>query len=259
MTINALRGRSSGGDARPESLAIGEVDANIVDCPVCKRPLDSRARRCSGCRTLLVHGVQGSKAGMFVVFGLAIGLLTGAGVIGVAMSQPRVATPTTLPASVTPVTPTTAPVSSVDPGGIIPLVPVAATAALKGTAAVNARIAATAQPLAAEVAAADFDSQAVAQILRRLGFEAGAAQSLLPALDSWDQASAIHLQLEGFYTDLRSTTRDALAASIRNDEAYKAAATDVLAQLTKLPSIDRSSRDLARTADVELPAVALTP
>jgi hypothetical protein len=256
MTINALRGRSNPGDTRPETPAIGEDDANIVDCPVCKRPLDAAARRCPGCGTLLVAGVQASKAGMFAIFGVAIGLMVGASVMGVATLGVRApATPTTPAATAAPA-PTTAPVPTAAPaGGGSPLVPVAATAALKGTAAVNARIASTAAPLSAALADASFDSQGVAQILRRLNVEAGAAQALLPALNSWDEASAVHGQLRDFYASLRATANLALGASIRNDEAYKAAARDVLQQLAKLPSISSASRDLAQTAGVELPAV----
>jgi hypothetical protein len=259
MTINALRGRSNTGDTRPETPAIGEDDANIVDCPACKRPLDAASRRCPGCGTLLIAGVQASKGFLFSAFGAAIGLMVGASVMGVATlgARPEVTSPSTPIASNPPVA-TTAPMATVAPGGGgtgSPLVPVAATAALKGTAAVNARIASTAAPLSAALATPDFDSQGVAQILRRLNVEAGAAQALLPALNSWDTASAIHGQLRDFYESLRATANLALSASIRNDEAYKAAARDVLQQLATLPSITSASRDLAQTAGVELPAV----
>ena len=259
MTINALRGRSNTGDTRPETPAIGEDDANIVDCPVCKRPLDAAARRCPGCGTLLVAGVQASKAGMFAAFGLAIGLMVGASVMGVATLGLRTADTPSTPLPTTVPAPTTAPVPTVAPSGGggsgSALVPVAATAALKGTAAVNARIASTAAPLSAALADADFDSQGVAQVLRRLNVEAGAAQALLPALNSWDQAGAVHAKLRDFYESLRATANMALSASIRNDEAYKAAARDVLQQLATLPGIASASRDLAQTAGVELPAV----
>jgi hypothetical protein len=259
MTINALRGRSNTGDTRPETPAIGEDDANIVDCPACKRPLDATSRRCPGCGTLLIGGVQASKAFVFSAFGLAIGLMVGASVMGVttlSLQTTTVSTPST-PAATNAPAPTTAPVATAAPGGGTgsPLVPVAATAALKGTAAVNARIASTAAPLSAALAATDFDSQGVAQILRRLNVEAGAAQALLPALNSWGDAGTVHGQLRAFYDALRATANQALSASIRNDEAYKAAARDVLQQLAGLPAITSASRDLAGTAGVELPAV----
>lgn len=256
MTINALRGRrSTTGETRPESTAIGETDANIVDCPVCKRPLDAAARRCPACGTRMVAGVQASKAAMFATFGLAVGLVAGATVMGVAMAQGRTGSVATTPTVSTAPSVTSAPIATLSPGTTVPLVPVAATAALKGTAAVNARIASTAAPLAAQVGAADFDSQAVAQILRRLNVEAGAAQALLPALGSWDEATTVHTQLAGFYAAIRATANDALTASIRNDAAYRVAATAILQQLSGLPTIDAASRDLAQTADVELPAL----
>ena len=203
MAINALRGRSNTGDTRPETPVIGEDDANIVDCPVCKRPLDAASRRCPGCGTLLIAGVQASKGAMFAAFGLAIGLMVGASAMGVAALGVRApstpSTPSTPVATSAPVA-TTAPVPTLAPGGGgSALVPVAATAALKGTAAVNARIASTATPLSAALAAPNFDSQGVAQVLRRLNVEAGAAQALLPALNSWDDAGAVHARLRDFY------------------------------------------------------------
>jgi len=260
MTINALRGRSRTGDTRPETPAIGEDDANIVDCPSCKRPLDAASRRCPGCGTLLIAGVQASKAFVFIAFGLAVGLMVGASVMGAAtlgIQTTSATTPSTAPAATSAPAPTTAPIATTAPGGRTgsPLVPVAATAALKGTAAVNARIASTGAPLAAALADADFDSQAVAQILRRLNFEAGAAQALLPALDSWGEASTVHAQLRTFYDGLRATASQALDVSIRNDEAYRAAAQDVLQQLAGLPAITTASRELAGSAGIELPAV----
>ena len=257
MAINALRGRSNTGDTRPETPVIGEDDANIVDCPVCKRPLDAASRRCPGCGTLLIAGVQASKGAMFAAFGLAIGLMVGASAMGVAALGVRApSTPSTPVATSAPVTATTAPVPTLAPGGGgSALVPVAATAALKGTAAVNARIASTATPLSAALAAPNFDSQGVAQVLRRLNVEAGAAQALLPALNSWDDAGAVHARLRDFYESLRTTANQALSASIRNDDVYKDAARTVLQQLAALPAISSASRDLAQTAGVELPAV----
>jgi hypothetical protein len=254
MAINALRGRSNTGDTRPETPVIGEDDANIVDCPVCKRPLDAASRRCPGCRTLLIAGVQASKASMFAVFGLAIGLMVGASVMGVAALGVRAPANPSAPVATTAPVPTLAPGGGGGGGGSA-LVPVAATAALKGTAAVNARIASTATPLSAALASPNFDSQGVAQVLRRLNVEAGAAQALLPALNSWDDAGAVHAQLRAFYESLRTTANQALSASIRNDDVYKNAARTVLQQLATLPAISSASRDLAQTAGVELQAV----
>ena len=42
----------------PASIAIGEIDQTIFDCPSCSRPLALGDRRCPGCRTRLLHGVQ---------------------------------------------------------------------------------------------------------------------------------------------------------------------------------------------------------
>ena len=43
--------------ASSESLAIGEIDQTVFDCPRCSRPLAVGTRRCPGCRTRLMAGV----------------------------------------------------------------------------------------------------------------------------------------------------------------------------------------------------------
>src|SRR5712671_1260637 len=63
----------------PSTMAIGELDQTIFECPSCSRPLALGARRCPGCGTRLIAGVTLGKASSFVAVGLAIGLLAGTG------------------------------------------------------------------------------------------------------------------------------------------------------------------------------------
>jgi hypothetical protein len=261
MAINALRGRADAADKpRSEAPAIGEDDANIIDCPVCKRPLDAANRRCPGCGTRLVYGVQGSKAAMFVSFGLAVGLIGGATAMGLAATRAGAVATTVTPQPTAIVTATVAPVpSGVTASPALPGVSAAALTALRGTATVNAWIAATSAPLAAELASSDLDTQAVAKILRDLTFEAGAAQSLLPSLGEWQDATAVRAQLDDFYGRLLDASKVALSASIHNDAAYRSGASSVLGLIGGLAKIDDASRGLARTAGIDLPQVVATP
>jgi len=260
MTVNAVRRPRRVAKVREDApLPIGEVDVNIVECPVCKRPKDASARRCAGCRTRFVLGVQASKASVLVAFGVAAGLLVGGGVVAVAaprtvVQAPAVPNPTVAPAATTGSVPTAAATS--DPVPTAPIgVPAAATAALRGTATVNARIAEAAAPLAAQLTAPNLDANEVARVLRRLSFEAGAADALLPSLTAWPEASTVQAELGSFYADVRSVASQTLASSVRNEDAYREGARQLLEVLARLPGIDAASRALAGSVDLVLPPV----
>src|SRR4029453_5165008 len=66
-----------------EKISIGEIEPTIFSCPSCQRPLAIGAHRCPGCGTHLMLGVQGGKASVFVVAGLALGLALGGAFAGV--------------------------------------------------------------------------------------------------------------------------------------------------------------------------------
>jgi hypothetical protein len=86
MTVNVARRsrrRTSSPRREPsvaptESLAIGEINQTVFDCPNCSRPLALGARRCPGCGTHLVLGVPLVKASVLGGVGLAIGIAHGA-------------------------------------------------------------------------------------------------------------------------------------------------------------------------------------
>src|SRR4029079_19837812 len=105
MTVNAVR-RARRRPVPPlaeengpssESLAIGEIDQTVFDCPRCSRPLAVGTRRCPGCRTRLMAGVPLSRASGFVAVGLAVGLAVGgAGGAAFGLNQVPAAAPATL-------------------------------------------------------------------------------------------------------------------------------------------------------------------
>ena len=193
MTVDVARRtrrRSPAKSAAPEpsiasapSLAIGEIDQTIFECPSCSRPLALGTNRCPGCGTRLLRGVTLGKASGFVAVGLAVGLLVGGGgglavalgQAGEAGSRGTATTPgapgtggnagTTTPSiSAAPAAtsrPTPAPT---DPAGIPPL----ASTALVQVVGTNGRLATAGADLRAALTARIFDASEVAQILRTI-------------------------------------------------------------------------------------------
>lgn len=249
MAINALRGASKAAEAP----VIGDPDGAIFVCTSCARPVASGARRCPGCGARFLLDVPIRRAAVLASMGLALGLVVGGGgvglaaalggsrsVMGVAPSAVPDAVPTALPVATQP-----------GPGGGASTgIPPAAVAALRGTTTINARIALLAQPLAAELAEDELDVAVVARTLRRVALEVGAAETLVPSLRAWSMASTYAGDLDLFYDSLATRVRDGLGASVRNEEAYRVTATDVLALLGGLPALDAAARQLAAEADL---------
>jgi hypothetical protein len=238
----------------PQPIAIGEPDANIFNCPSCARPLATGAQRCPGCGTRLILATPARRVGIFVSAGMVIGLLFGfsfAAAMG-AMSEPRTGS-TATPA------PTTGPGPIASVPVVIgqtpaPTVPAASRAALGQAAALNARLLDGQANLRVLLRDEDLDSAAVADTLRSLAADAAFGQDLALRLGQWDEAYELSLDLANLYGSVRSTSREALAASIRNDPAYRAAAQKMIAVLAELPPLDAKLRELAESIGVRLPA-----
>lgn len=256
MAINALRRAPK----VTEAPVIGDPDGAIFVCTGCSRPVASGARRCPGCGARFLLDVPIRRAAALASMGLAAGLLVGAGGVALAAalggSPPRA---DVTPSAVTGVLPTSLPVATrpASGGGASSGVPPAAVAALRGTTTINGRIALLAEPLSAELAMAELDVSAVARTLRRVALEVGAAETLVPSLRAWSTASSYAGDLDRFYASLATRVREGLGASMRNQEAYRATATDVLALLGGLAALDAAAQDLAVRAD--LPAASVTP
>lgn len=253
MAINALRGGSKG----TEASVIGDPDGAIFVCTGCARPVASGARSCPGCGARFVLDVPIRRAAVLASMGLALGLVVGGGGVGLAAALGGSAA-SVMPSAAPDVLPSAAPDASQPasvggPAGVPP----AAVAALRGTTTINARIALLAQPLTAELAAVDLDVSAVARTLRRVALEVGAAETLVPSLRAWTTAGTYAGDLDLFYDSLATRVREGLGASVRNEEAYRATATDVLALLAALPTLDAAAQRLAVEAD--LPPAAAAP
>ncbi|HET7728375.1 MAG TPA: hypothetical protein VFK54_13730 [Candidatus Limnocylindrales bacterium] len=249
MAINALRGTSKA----TEAPVIGDPDGAIFVCTSCARPVASGARSCPGCGARFLLDVPIRRAAALASMGLALGLVVGGGGVGLAaaLGSAPAATAVTPSAAPDPL-PSALPVATQPSsgGGSTSGVPPAAVAALRGTTTINTRIALLAQPLAAELAAEDLDVSAVARTLRRVALEVGAAETLVPSLRAWPTASLYAGDLDRFYESLATRVREGLGASVRNEEAYRVTATDVLALLGGLPALDAAAHQLAAEADL---------
>jgi hypothetical protein len=260
--------------APPTSLAIGELDQTIFECPSCSRPLALGARRCPGCRTRLVAGVTLGKASGFVAVGLAVGMLAGAGgglVFGFSHGAVAPAPVGTLPSAapvsgqngggtngggvVTVTTPTATPAPTPTATTAIPAV---TASALTQVIATNGRLAADRAALKAALAARAFDPSAVAQTLRAISAESIFGEQLAGHLTGWSGSSAVGGQLATFYGAVHDAAATGLLSSVRNQAAYRSAATAMIRLLDGLSTLDVDVRAVADAAGVDL-AAAVAP
>ena len=277
MTVDAARRtrrRASATGAAPEptmapqdSIAIGEFDQTIFECPSCTRPLALGARRCPGCGTRLLAGVSLGKASGFIAAGLAVGLLLGAG--GGFLVSARMAAadmPSAAGASAPPLTGSSAS-STATPGPTATATPDPTATPLSGTAGIplatrtalvqvigmNERLATAQAGLRAVLAAPTFDSSEVAQILRSVSADAVFRQQIADRIAAWPGSSTVGAQLATFYGSIHDIAANGLLASVQNRAAYRAAATAMIKLLGELPAIDAAVRATAESAGVDLP------
>ena len=268
MTINVLRGRGGARrgtrEALPEPLPIGDDDSDIFNCPSCARPLAVGARRCPGCRTRLLLGVQVKRAAVFVAGGIAAGLAFASAFVvlsvnvGLASVELREGAPAQ-PAASAIAEP--APAASVAPvvsaAPVAPAIPPASVSALARTAEMNARIAAGIPILQAALAEPSVDTAVVAEVFRAMTADAAYAAGAAERLGGWDDAAYVSTGLSALYGDVRATAREGLAKSLGSEPAYRTSAEKMLAVLAGLAPLDAASRDLAEVAGIDLPLVPL--
>ena len=266
MTVEVAQRRTRKPKAVPasESLAIGEIDQTVFACPACARPLALGARRCPGCGTHLIFGVQAKRASIFVVAGLAGGVLI-AGMLGAAGSAidqaardaTAAAAAAALPSGFAPVASAT-PAPSANPSpttagtGTNSSVPGLTRSALAQAAALNERLASSSTGLAAALAAPNFDTYGVSQILRATSGEAVLGLQLSSYVGSWPRGQALSGEMTQFYSTVQQTAAEGLSASIRNETAYRTAGQQMLELLRRLDLVDGHIRDLAADAGVAI-------
>jgi hypothetical protein len=135
-----------------------------------------------------------------------------------------------------------------------PTLPAVSRAALGQAAALHSRLLDGQATLRVLLREQDLDSAAVADTLRSLAADAAFGQDLAARLGQWDEAYDLSVELANLYGTVRSTSREALAASIKNDPAYRTAAQKMIAVLADLPPLDDTLRELAADIGVTLPA-----
>jgi hypothetical protein len=273
MTVNAARRPRRRAAAPPpepivvpaESIAIGEIDQTVFDCPTCARPLAMGTRRCPGCGTRLIIGVPMSKASVIATGGLVLGLLLGwaTGVVFGLVSRPAVvtSTPVVVP-SVAPVgggtlaTPAPIPSAPVGVGGWTGGMPAIARSALTQAVTVNDHFAEASSSLSAALAAPSFDPSDVAQILRAISAESVYGEQLAAKVSTWTDSAALGQRLNGLYGAIHDTAGEGLLASVRNEASYRQSAKTMITLLAGLRSIDGELRALAEANGVTLPGTA---
>ncbi len=274
MTVNAVR-RSRRRTAEPtaepivavpESLAIGEIDQTVFDCPNCGRPLAVGARRCPGCRTRLVIGVPMSKASLLASSGLAIGLAlggVGGAVFGLTHALPAEAAPIA-GASAAPLgggsgggaTPGPLPTAHSGGSGGIPSI---TGSALVQAVTVNARLRVASGVLSAALARSTFDAASVAQTLRMISADTIYGGELADKISAWPGSAAVGEDLGTLYDSIHSTATEALVASVTNTASYRQGAKAMVRLLASLSPMDAQIVGVATTNGVVMPGPSAAP
>jgi hypothetical protein len=276
MTVNVARKRTRSASKtapKPADLPIGDIDHLIFACPACARPLATGARRCPGCGTRLVLGVQAKRVSIFVGIGLAVGLAVGGGVATAAFTADRLsresdartaaaaaaaASASASPAPTATASPTHAPGASPSSRPVSD-VPALSRSALVQALAINGRLATSSTQLGTALAARQFDAFEVSQILRTMSTDAVVGLSLTSYIASWSGGTRLSTDLATFYSALQTAAGEGLSASVRNVTAYRAAGATMLTLLGGLGSIDASVQAAAADAGVTIPPASPTP
>ena len=95
-------------------------------------------------------------------------------------------------------------------------IPTAAAAALRGTTAINARLAAEAEPLAAALDAKRLNTSAVQKVLRRMSIDTRAGAGMVKTFTGWPEAAGQQAALAAFYEELGGQIDKGLGASLKS-------------------------------------------
>jgi hypothetical protein len=226
-----------------DPIAGGGTDDATFGCPSCGRTLDHGALRCEGCRAWLVLDMPLKRAATLAGGGLVAGILVTTLLVNV-FSPPRAASVAGLDGAT----------GGAGSGAVAPAidVPTGAVAALRGTTAINGRLAAEATVLRKALGAKKFKTGDVQKVLRRMAIDARAGAGMLDSLAAWPEAAGQRAALDAFYDDLQRHIDSGLNASVRSSGAYKKAAKAILSTLGTAPAIDTDARTLAAQTGVDL-------
>jgi hypothetical protein len=231
-----------------DPVAGGGTDGQAFNCPSCGRTLTRGAGRCDDCGQRLILDVPMRRAAILSGGGALGGILVTVLLVNL-FAPPAVRT-----------------VSASDPSttgqgaGLVPValdIPSGAMAALRGTTAINGRLAAEAAPLAKALDAKSFNTSEVIKILRGMAIDARAGAGMLKPMSVWPEAAGQQAALQAFYQDLARRIDTGLAASVNSTSAYKRAARNIISTLRDVTSLDADARGLAALGGLELPAVSI--
>jgi hypothetical protein len=228
--------------------ADGGIDAVAFGCPACGRTLARGTFRCEGCGQRLLLDVPIERAGALAGGGAAAGAL--AMLLLVNLLNPATAAPAPLAGTGT--DPGTTGAGSGTGTAVTLDIPSGAAAALRGTTAINGRLASEAQPLASALAAKSFKTAAVVKILRRMSIDTRAGAGMVKPLAAWPEAAGQSAALAAFYEQLGAQIDAGLGASVKQTTAYRKAAQRILATLGQIPALDGDGRELAAAGGLEL-------
>jgi len=214
-------------------------------------------------------GTQLTKASIFMTLGLAAGVLIGgSGVAAAVALGGRPAQPASGAALVPGATPAGSPETSRPPRSPSPTprptppsndIPALSRSALRQSVVLNARLAASVAALEDLLAARRFEAFEASQLLRAMSADAVVGLALTPHLASWSSGKEIGADLTEFYLSVQTTAAEGLAASIRNEGAYRTAATNMVRLLGDVDELDIELRAAALAAGIELPAASPAP
>ena len=226
-----------------DPIAGGGTDTAAFGCPSCGRTLDRGAFRCEDCGAWLLLDMPLKRAAMLVGGGLVAGILVTTLLVNV-FAPPKAASVTGLDGAT----------GGAALGAAAPVIemPTGAVAALRGTTAINGRLAAEATALRKALDAKKFKTGNVQKVLRRMAIDARAGAGMLGSLAAWPEAAGQRAALAAFYDDLQRQIDSGLNASVRSTGAYKKAAKAILSTLGTAPAIDTGARTLAAQTGVDL-------
>ncbi len=272
MTVNVARRRSRAArnaeSPALEPLVIGELEQTVFSCPGCTRPLALGARRCPGCGTRLIMGVEFKRVSVFVGLGLVAGFAVGGALtatsflldqsardawVAEAAVAAAIADGTIAPASAAPIENGGTGGSTGSGSGAGTGVSALTRSAIGQAAEIDARLVTSAVALETALAAPDFDTVAVSQLLRTMSADAVYGLQLTTHIGAWPGGRTLSGDLAAFYAAIQETAGEGLTASIRNEDAYRAAAAAMLQLLTVLDEVDGGVRAAASQAGIALP------
>jgi hypothetical protein len=230
-----------------DPIAGGGTDDATFGCPSCGRTLDHGTFHCEGCGAWLLIDMPLKRAASLVGGGLVAGILVTTLLVNV-FAPPKAASVVGLDGAN----------GGAGSGAAAPAieVPTGAVAALRGTTAINGRLAAEATALRKALGAKKFKTGDVQKLLRRMAIDARAGAGMLGSLGAWPEAAGQRAALDAFYDDLQRHIDTGLNASVRSAGAYKKAAKAILSTLGTAPAIDTDARTLAGQVGVDLLPVA---